>query len=257
MPTQLRQVALVARDLRPVVDELCAVLGLEVCFHDPGVEEFGLHNALMPIGTSFLEVVSPLREGTTAGRLLERRRGDGGYMVIAQVDDLAAEKKRIDELGIRVVWEVSLADAATIHLHPRDVGAAIVSLDEMRPPESWRWAGPEWREHVRDDVTLRLLGAEMQAADPRALAARWSQVFARPAREAADGSHSIELDGGTHLRFVADHDGRGEGVSGIDVLVVDPLEVVHRARARGVPAGADVVELCGVRVRLVRASDSR
>ncbi len=139
---QLRQVALVARDLQAVVDDLCAVLGLEVCFHDPGVEEFGLHNALMPIGTSFLEVVSPQREGTTAGRLLERRRGDGGYMVIAQVDDLAAERKRIEELGVRIVWQVALPDAETIHLHPRDVGAAIVSFDQMRPPESWRWAGP-------------------------------------------------------------------------------------------------------------------
>ncbi len=254
---QLRQIALVARDLQSVVDDLCAVLGLEVCFHDPGVEEFGLHNALMPIGTSFLEVVSPLREGTTAGRLLERRRGDGGYMVIAQVDDLAAERKRIDELGVRIVWNARLPDAATIHLHPRDVGAAIVSFDEMTPPESWRWAGPEWRAHVREDVTRRLVGAELQSPDPRALAQRWSRVFARPTREADDGSHSIALDGGTRLRFVADRDGRGEGVSGFDVLVADPLEVIHRARARGVPASADVVELCGANVRLLRASDSR
>jgi catechol 2,3-dioxygenase-like lactoylglutathione lyase family enzyme len=249
---RLRQVALVARDLAKVVDDLCAVLGLEVCFRDPGVEEFGLHNALMPIGASFLEVVSPLREGTTAGRLLERRRGDGGYMVIAQVDDLAAERKRIEELGVRIVWQVALHDAATIHLHPRDVGAAIVSFDEMQPPESWRWAGPEWREHVRSDVTRRLVGAELQSPDPRALAERWGQVFARPARAAKDGSHSIALDDRTHLRFVADRDGRGEGVSGIDVEVADPLEVVHRARARGLPAAADEVEIGGVRVRLVR-----
>jgi catechol 2,3-dioxygenase-like lactoylglutathione lyase family enzyme len=248
---RLRQIALVARDLQPVVDDLCAVLGLEVCFRDPGVEEFGLHNALLPIGTSFLEVVSPLREGTTAGRLLERRRGDGGYMVIVQVDDLAAERKRIDELGVRVVWQVSLPDAETIHLHPRDVGAAIVSFDQMRPPESWRWAGPEWREHLRSDVTQRLVGAELQSPDARALAERWGRVFARPVRALANGSYSLALEDGA-LRFVPDHDGRGEGVSGIDVLVADPLEVVHRARARGVSAGADVVELCGVRVHLAR-----
>jgi len=252
---RLRQIALVARELSKVVDDLCAVLGLEVCFRDPGVEEFGLHNALMPIGTSFLEVVSPLREGTTAGRLLERRRGDGGYMVIVQTDDLAAERKRVEELGVRIVWQVSLPDAATIHLHPRDVGAAIVSFDEMRPPESWRWAGPEWREHVRTDVTRRLVGAELQGPDPRALAERWGRVFGRPARPRPDGAHEIALDEGV-LRFVADHDGRGEGVSGIDVEVADPTEVVHRARARGVAASADEVEIGGVRVRLVRARDA-
>jgi hypothetical protein len=247
---RLRQIALVARELEPVVGDLCAVLGLEVCYRDPGVAEFGLHNALMPIGTSFLEVVSPVREGTTAGRLLERRGGDGGYMVIVQTDDLEADRKRMAELGVRVVWKVDLSDAATIHLHPRDVGAAIVSLDAMRPPESWRWAGPDWRKHVRGDVTRALVGAELQSPDPEALAKRWAQVFARPVSAGPDGSHVIPLDFGT-LRFVRASDGRGEGVSGIDVTVRDPAEVLARAKARGVPAHRDVVEICGTRIRLV------
>lgn len=251
---RLRQIAFVARDLAKVVDDLCAVLGLEVCFRDPGVAEFGLHNALMPIGDRFLEVVSPEREGTTAGRLLERRRGDGGYMVIAQVDDLAAVRKRVDELGVRIVWKAELSDAATIHLHPRDVGAAIVSFDQMKTPEFWRWAGPDWPAHVHEDVTRRMLGAELQGPDPRALAERWGRVFGRPVRARPDGAHEIALDDDTHLRFVSDRDGRGEGVSGMDVEVVDPLEVVHHARTRGLPATHDEVEICGVRIRLVRAS---
>src|SRR5688572_7180451 len=65
-PMQVRQVALVARDLEPVVDDLCAVLGLEVAFRDPGVAEFGLRNAVLPIGRRFLEVVSPVRADATA-----------------------------------------------------------------------------------------------------------------------------------------------------------------------------------------------
>ena len=43
-------------------------------------------------------------------------------------------------------------------------------------------------------------------------------------------------------------------VSGIDIAVADPTEVVHRARARGVPAAVAEVELCGVRFHLVRAA---
>ncbi|MEI6419565.1 MAG: VOC family protein, partial [Sphingomonadales bacterium] len=65
---RLRQVALVARDLETAVGELCSRLGLTVCFHDPGVAAFGLHNALMTIGDQFLEVVAPTQPGTTAGR---------------------------------------------------------------------------------------------------------------------------------------------------------------------------------------------
>jgi len=38
---RLRQVALVARELEPVVDDLCAVLDVQVSFRDPGVEICG------------------------------------------------------------------------------------------------------------------------------------------------------------------------------------------------------------------------
>jgi hypothetical protein len=75
---RLRQVALVAADLDDGVSELCETFALRVCFKDPGVGAFGLHNALMVIGDQFLEVVSPLEDGTTAGRLLDKRSGDGG-----------------------------------------------------------------------------------------------------------------------------------------------------------------------------------
>ena len=100
---RLRQVALVARDLDAVVGELCEHLGLTVCFHDPGVAAFGLRNALMMIGDQFLEVVSPTQPGTTAGRLLDKRNGDGGYMAIYEVDDLDSIVGRTAEiLGVPI-----------------------------------------------------------------------------------------------------------------------------------------------------------
>src|SRR2546426_6988186 len=145
----IRQIALVARELAPVVADLTAVLGIEVGFRAGGVAELGLHNAVMPVGESFLEIVSPVREGTTAGRLLDKRGGDGGYMVILQTADLRADRARLGALGVRIVWQVELDDIATVHLHPRDIGGAIVSLDQPVPPESWRWGGSEWRGEGR------------------------------------------------------------------------------------------------------------
>ena len=59
---RLRQVAMIAPDLDPVVDELRRTFGLQVCFHDPGVAEFGLRNALLLVGDQFIEVLSPIRE---------------------------------------------------------------------------------------------------------------------------------------------------------------------------------------------------
>src|SRR3712207_5971364 len=133
---RLRQVVLVARELEPVVARLREALPLGEPFNDPGVGHFGLRNAVMALGDTFVEVVSPVQEHTAAGRHLDRR-GDGGYMVMFQLDDLDGARERAEALEIRTVWDVALPDIVDVHLHPRDVGAAIVALDRCDPPEGW------------------------------------------------------------------------------------------------------------------------
>lgn len=249
---RLRQIALAARDLDAATDDLCAVLGIEIAFRDPGVKVFGLRNAVMPVGDTFLEVVSPIDPGASAARWLSRRGGDGGYMAILQTPDLAAERRRLERLGVRVVWEASLEDIAAIHLHPRDVGAAIVSFDEPRPPESWRWAGP-WRGHVRNDRVGVLRGAVLQAADPDALAARWGEVLGLPVSRGGSQKKQahIELEGGT-LRFEQAVDGRGEGLAAIEIEAVDAARCLDVARERGLETDREgAVRICGTRIALV------
>ncbi|MEO6398603.1 MAG: VOC family protein, partial [Tepidiformaceae bacterium] len=176
---RLRQIALVAAQLEPVVDDLCAVFGIRVAFNDPGVGTYGLENAVMPIGNTFLEVVAPVRPETTAGRYLQRRGGDGGYMVILQSDDLDADRARFAELGIRVVAQLDFDHARGTHLHPRDVGGAILSVDDMDPPESWEWAGPDWKAAVDISLVAGITGVAIQAGDAGALADRWAEVLGR------------------------------------------------------------------------------
>ena len=246
---RLRQVALVARDLDPVLADLCAVLGIDVAFRDPDIKVFGLHNGVMPVGDTFLEVVSPIQPGTTAGRYLDRRGGDGGYMVIIQCDDLDADRARVAELGVRVVWQADLPDIRGTHLHPRDTGGAILSLDWADPPASWRWAGTEWEQHVRTDVVNEITAVELQSDDPLALAQRWSQILNRPVAQTAAGVIRIVLQQGA-IRFVSASDGRGEGVGGIDVMVADRQRLLAAARDRGVAVRDDTLVICGTRIRL-------
>ena len=87
---KLRQAVLAAKTLDPARKVLFELLGVESAFTDPGVEQFGLTNVVMSIGDSFLEIVSPIQEGTAAGRLLKRREQTCGYMLIFQVDDYQA-----------------------------------------------------------------------------------------------------------------------------------------------------------------------
>jgi hypothetical protein len=176
---RLRQAVLAARDLDAAVAELRDALPLGEPYADPGVGYFGLRNAVMPLGDTFVEVVSPEREDTAAGRFLDRR-GDGPYMAMFQVDDLAGARERAASLGVREVWSIDLDDISAVHLHPADMGAAIVSLDRPVPPESWRWGGP-WVPHGE----ARAAGVALSARDPAALGERWRAVLG-----------DLELDGG-------------------------------------------------------------
>ena len=94
---RLRQICLVTNNLEAVVASLESIFGLEVCYIDEAVGKYGLVNRLFPIGSQFLELVAPVEENTAAGRFIERRKGDGGYMVITQCDDLAPRRKRAAE----------------------------------------------------------------------------------------------------------------------------------------------------------------
>lgn len=244
---RLRQIALVARDLAAAKADIAAVLGLGGAYADPGVGKYGLHNAVWPIGDTFLEVVSPVREGTTAGRLLDKRGGDGGYMAIFQTPDLPAARARIAAEGVRVVDQFDGEGVAFTHLHPKDTGGAIVSVDAMVPPERWEWGGPDWRSQVRTEVATAIVGAELQADDPDALSARWAAVLGL-SRERAGEAWRLATDGG-ELRFVAAGDGRGEGLTAFAVATPDPARVRAAAEARGLLTDGEVV-LCGTRVAL-------
>jgi len=213
---RLRQGVLVAEDLEGTLVALGEALGIEPAYRDPGVKVFGLVNAVLPVGDTFLEVVSPTTDEAPAARYRARHGGDGGYMVMVQSDDLAADRARMDTLGVRIVWTGELDDIAGIHLHPKDTGGALLSLDQPVPPESWRWAGRDWRAHVRTDVVKSLAAVEIASPHPERLAARWSAVLGRP----LDGE-AIALDQGC-IRFVS---GPVERMTALD------LEASDRTRA--------------------------
>ena len=247
---RIRQIALVGEDLAAAKADIVDVLGLGGDYADPGVRKYGLHNAVWPIGETFLEVVSPTQAGTTAGRLLEKRGGDGGYMVILQVDDIEEARERATSQGVRFADKFDGDGVHFTHLHPKDVGGAILSLDEMVPYERWEWGGPNWRDNVRTEVSTGIVGAEVQAEDPDAMSKRWAEVLGRE-RTGGGDAWKIPLEGG-EIRFSPVTDGRGDGVAAFDVAVRDPDAVRAKAKARGVLDADGAISLCGTRVELVK-----
>ena len=254
---RLRQIAVVAEDLRETALDIGTVLGVEACFTDPGVKQFGLKNMLWPIGTQFLEVVTPITDDTAGGRYLQRRGGDTGYMCITQVDDVARRRQRAAELGIRIAFDLSFPEEGHdgIQLHPADTGGTFFEMDQMTMEGGdeeggpWYPAGRNWKPFVRTDRVSGISAAEIQSPEPEPLARRWADMAEIDLGSDADGNPQIQLDNAA-IRFVEERDGRGEGLGGIDVVVEDHEAVLAGARARDRYVSDDEVAVAGLRVYL-------
>jgi len=248
---RLRQVALAAHDLDAVTDALCDVLGIEIGYRDPGVAVFGLKNAVMPMGDTFLEVVCPVTDDAPARRYLARRGGDCGYMVMVQTASFDADRARVEAEGTRLVWTGELPDIRGMHLHPKDTGGALLSLDEPVPATAWRWAGPDWRDHVSTGRVGGLRDATVACARPDEVAARWSTLLGCTIAGEAGGPR-IALGGPDDgfLHFVPAGAPAEEGLVGFTVAARDPASILATARARGLPTDAASVTICGTRIEL-------
>jgi glyoxalase-like protein len=242
---RLRQAVLVAAELEPVADQLREALGLGEPFRDPGVAMFGLENAVFALGDCFLEIVSPTAPGTAAGRYLERQGGDGGYMVMFDLEDLAAGRQRAKDSGVRTVWEIDLPDISGTHLHPADIGGAIVSIDGSAPYGSWRWGGPDWTGQIgTGGAPGRLAGVTLAVAEPAAAAARWARVLGvQVSNDGAVRGASVLALKDAEVCFVDALEVRAEGLTEITLADVPALErevngvETGRVRFRQEPSG--------------------
>jgi hypothetical protein len=211
-----------AKELEPTVARLQDELGLGEPYSDPAVAFFGLRNAVFALGDTFLEVVSPVQPDTAAGRLMNRRGGDCGYMLMFQVGDLAAARARANQAGVKEVLEIDRDDISEVHLHPRDMRAAIVSLSQPKPAASWPWGGDGWHRRA---APARVQGATVGVTDPNDVAERWRQVIG-------------DLPGIRFAREDSDH-----GLTEVVIATEDPR--------------SEPVEIAGVRFVLVSTEEDR
>ena len=238
---ELLQITLIVADLAQAEADFERHLGLRVAFRDPSVATWGLENIVLPMGTTFFEILSPTRPDTPGGRHIARQ-GDGGYMVILQTrGQLAKHRARVRDLGIRIVLDTETRgsadgqDWAGIHLHPADTGGMMISFDEPDPPDSWVGAGPHWRDFISNRVVTGLVGIELRGPEPERLARRWSEVLGRP----LVGGRRLVLDRGEiAFRGLA----AGESSEGLSGIRLTASETNRRGES---------FVLAGVRVELV------
>lgn len=243
---RLRQICLVAPTLEPVISDIADIMGLNVCYRDGNVAKYGLENALLPVDTILLEVVSPFQPGTAAGRFIEKTAGRGGYMAIFCCDDPVARGAHANAIGVRTANVITHAPYRGVQLHPRDCRAAFIEFnhtdgsDDVLGP--YPPAGPEWQKHIRKDVTQALTEVEMQSPEPQALAAHWGRILEVP----VSGGAELRLPNCT-FRFVK---GDTEIMSSLAFKVADVAKVRDAARKKGLDVAGDEFSLGGVTFRL-------
>lgn len=100
------------------------------------------HFSTVPLGGELIEVVSPFQEGTTAGRLLQKR-GDGGYMIIMQTQDAPKRKKHVLDKGLgKVILEHDGPDSHVVQYHPKGIKGTRFTphnLDAVTKGSWCRW----------------------------------------------------------------------------------------------------------------------
>jgi hypothetical protein len=118
----------------------------------------------------------------------------------------------------------------------------------MQPPETWRWAGPGWRERSRTELATGLVGVVLEAPDPEKLALRWGEVLAvRPERD-AQGHYTLPLERGTRVRVVPGVAGSEAALAGVEIAVRDRARFAAGAAAAGVAEPDGSVRIAGTRI---------
>ena len=230
---RLRQLVIATGEIDSLADTICDLFELRRTYSDPELIVFGLKNVLIPLGDTFLELVTPVKENTSAERFLKKRNGDGGYMVIVDALDLDKERKRLETVELDIVWHENRKTdgihGQSLHLHPKQVGGAILSIDNMKPASSWLWAGREWEKDINKSLVSHLSGVNICSSNPDRLLSNWEKALGK---KRSIVGNSIELEG-SNINFVVNSQSQSDYISAFQIHTVNRSVIEKRAAIRG------------------------
>lgn len=90
----------------------------------------GIKQAILPLGSAFIELISPLGEGGPVADAL-KNKGEGLYLISLAVDDMAATLAELRAKGVRV--NDPPAGASVTFISPKAANGVLVQLVERKP----------------------------------------------------------------------------------------------------------------------------
>jgi len=230
---RVRQIALVVKDLDSGIKKVGETLGLTPTFRDPEIVHLGLKNCVFVVGNQFLELVCPLSEDNTAYKQLQRRQGDGGYMMMLQTRDLERDKDRLIKTGFKTVFDVERDEVREIHLHPKDTTKCIVSFTQTFPKDDeWVWGGPDWKESSKASTRVfkSIVGVIIQCDNLSEATKQYGNLLMMTPNHTTDREVVFEYPYENRLKFqriclIIATDGRGPGLNGLELEATDPSRI--------------------------------
>jgi hypothetical protein len=179
-PSRLRHYVIAAKDLDATCNELASLLDVELIPKPEGANEptlaFGFRTKMIRVGTTLLEVVSPIREKHQLQDFFVERGGDGGFMVVMQTYDDDALLARAAAAGHKLAFEI-----------PNFMGQHLMQFDyktfgtrfefyKYTPEDNW-WGNPLHGDYNDPKAAEDILGAEVAVENPAAIAETAASTF--------------------------------------------------------------------------------
>lgn len=133
--TDIDHVAIAVRDIEAAIAWYAENLGAQVV-HREDVASDGVREALIKVGGSYIQLLTPSREDSTVAAFLERR-GEGLHHVGYRVSSCARALEALKASGSRVLDEVPRPGSrgTTIaFVHPKTSFGTLIELVEESAP---------------------------------------------------------------------------------------------------------------------------
>jgi methylmalonyl-CoA/ethylmalonyl-CoA epimerase len=127
-------IAIATPDLEASMKLFADALGLR-CDHVEDIPERGIRVAMIPIGDTRIELVTPLRAGSEVSAFLDKR-GGGIHHIALRTDDVDGDIAELKEKGVRIAQEPGPGahGCRVAFVHPKATGGVLLELST--PPKA-------------------------------------------------------------------------------------------------------------------------
>jgi methylmalonyl-CoA/ethylmalonyl-CoA epimerase len=135
MLTRIDHIGIACHDLDTTVEFYRSTYGFEVC-HTEVNEEQGVREAMLRVngtsdgGSSFLQLLEPVREDSAVGKWLAKN-GEGVHHIAFGTDDVGGDSGQIRDKGVRVLYDeprTGTMGSRITFLHPKDCHGVLTEL---------------------------------------------------------------------------------------------------------------------------------